>query len=584
MKLHRGLAALLVIALTTVTGCGGKSDSASGNSGGKVTLEQQYGKAPVKNPKDMTYQPGVVIIGDGPKAIRHASSDGLTWTMDKSASGVSDLAPGKVMYASSKALGKVMKVEPAGDDVAVLLAPIELTDLIKDGTLDFDEPLDVGSAAVQQIPDAPGAYTELPKDPDSGSTAEPTDPATTDPEPTEPTATDEATEPPATDESETPPPTEDPSEPEPTDVDGVFGTDDGGGAPMGALPKQGPVRKAAVRQSSQKQSRPEQVVVAPELRIPARQSGSQAGAGGELPPPDPGAQQDTGKAKVSIGNWDFEYYSRANSRQSELGLRAIAGKGSSKDAKPGLKGGFTLRIETDNLRAKAQVPIANGRVQNSNVALNGLKQIAVDLSMGSGEGLADNSRGRIEVPLDIPLKATPIAELGFQPSVKFKLIIKLGFSSKNTTVTGTLAYTIGGDIGTSASTSVKPSDTNLAKLWKSASLAPFGIVVAVEVKIMIGMGLPGMNAGPYVKLILTFGYANAGLMGAVACSTLTPSFVVTWGVGANVSTTVSGVLGKLFGEKGVAKVKPEVEEQTGTYTPWPSKTYADPDTKFCRGA
>lgn len=603
MKLHRGLAVVLVLALASVTGCGGKGDSAGRNSGGNVTPEQRYGKAPVKNPKDMTYQPGVVLIGDGPKAIRHVSSDGLTWTLDKSASGVSDLAPGKVMYASSKGLGKVMQVEPAGDDVAVLLAPIQLTDLIKDGTLDFDEPLDVGSAAVQQIPDAPGAYTELPKDPDSQSSTEPTAPATTEPEPTEPPATDEATDPPAIDAPETPATTDEPTEPEEGDLGGALDPGEGGGPPA-LLPKQGPGYKTEISQraltkqglvyktvgkrsalpkSSQLQSGPEEVVVAPQLKIPSRQSGSQTGTGGELPPPNPGVQQDTGKVKVAIGNWEFEYYSRGNARQSELGLRVTAGKGSSKDAKHGLKGGFTLRLETENLRAQAKVPIANGRVQNSNVAFNGLKQIAVDLKMGSGEGLADNSRGRIEVPLDIPLKATPVAELGFQPSIKFKLIIKLGFSSKNTTVSGTIAYTIGGDIGTSASTTAQPLTLNPAKLWTAASMAPFGIVVAFEAKVMIGLGLPGMNAGPYVKLVLSFGYANAGLMGAVACSALTPSFTVTWGVGANVSTTVSGVLGKLFGDMGIAKVKPEVEQQTGSYTPWPSKTFADPDTKHCRG-
>ncbi|NEA33711.1 hypothetical protein [Streptomyces sp. SID13031] len=597
MKLHRGLAAMLVVTLTTLTACGsGPKDSADTSSSGKVTLEQRYGKAPVKSPKDMTYQPGVVIIGGGPKAIRHVSSDGLTWTMDKSASGMSDLAPGKVMYASSKALGKVVKVEPAGDDVAVLLAPIELTDLIKDGTLEFDEPLDVGAAGVQQIPDAPGAYTDLPKDPDSDGTTEPTEPEPTNPEATEPeatepqptssTPTDEATEPPAAEESDPPPATEEPTEPEETDLDGVFGPEEGGGsAPMGAsLPQQGLLkqslaRQTAVRQSSQKQSGPEQIVIAPELKIPAQQAGARAGTGGQLPPPD--MQQDNGKVKVSIGNWDFEYYSRSNSRQSELGLRATAGKGS-KNAKPGLKGGFTLRMDIENLRAKAKVPIAGGRVQNSTVALNGLKQIAVDLKMGSGEGLADNSRGRIEIPLDIPLKATPVAELGFQPSIKFKLIIKLGFSSKNTTVSGTIAYTIGGDLGTSAATTVKPAGLNPVKLWTSASMAPFGIVAAFEVKIMIGLGLPGMNAGPYVKAIVSLGYANAGLMGAVPCSSLTESFTVSWGVGANVSSTVSGVLGKLFGTKGVASIKPEAEYQKGTYTPWPSKTHADPDTKHCR--
>jgi hypothetical protein len=515
MKLNRGLAALLVIALTTLTACGGKNEngSGSGDAARKVTLEQRYGVAPVKQPKDMTYQPDVVIIGDGPKAIRHASSDGLTWTLDKKAEGVSDLQPGKVMYASSMALGRVAEVTPAGDDVDVLLAPVQLTDLIKDGTLNFDEALNLDQDLVQEVPDLPGASTVPPADP----------------QPADPTG--------------------------------------GGSAAHGPIPR---AASAPVREIN---------VVAPELG----RSRAQLPAG--LQPPPGLIPPDSTKYKVTVSDWDFEYYKRSNSKQHEIGLRVTAPLGKT------IKGGFTLRMGFENLRAKAQVPIADGRVQNANVSLNGLKQIAADLSVASPRGLSDNTRLRVEVPINIPLSGA--AAFGLQPSLKFKVLFKFGFSSKNTTATGTIAYTIGGDIGTGLSPTATPTASNPAESFQALSVAPFGLVIAFEVKIMLGIGLPMMSAGPYVKLVLSIGYANAGQLGAVPCRLLTVNFSANFGVGVNVSTTVGQVLGKIYGPANSSllssifnsgkSAKGEVEQQLGeTVDLGKGGPYAVPNSTYCR--
>lgn len=558
MGLHRGIAAFAVIALVTLTGCGGgKSESANGNSGGNVTLEQQYGRTPVEHPKDMTYQPDVVIIPGGPKAIRHASADGLTWTLDKMAKGISELQPGKVMYASSMALGRVASITPVGDDVAVLLAPVQLTDLFKDGTLDIDQPLSLGESLVQEVPKVPGTYTVLPKDPESG----------------EPTATPEPTETPESTE-----PTEPADSTEPTDPAEVFEPEESGEGEGGGGGAQGSVTHSAAGTDRAQEIN----VVAP----PLGQSRAQTSDPGQQPPPQV-LPPDSQKYKVSVGDWDFEYFKRTNSNQHEVGLRVTA-----PTANKSIKGGFTFRMTFENLRMRSRIPISNGRVQNSEVSMNGLKQVAADLSIGSAEGLADNTRLRVEVPINVPLDGL-LTQYGLQPTLKFKVIFKLGFSSKNTTASGTIAYTIAGDIGSGMSAKATPTAANPAESFQSGSLAPFGLVMAFEGKVMLGLGMPMFSAGPYGKVIVSVGYANAGLLGAVPCRLLTPSIQGSWGIGANVSTTVGTVLKGLFGPtsstvlknlfKDGTPAKGEWEGQVGgTHPIWTPKAFAVPDSAYCR--
>jgi hypothetical protein len=296
-----------------------------------------------------------------------------------------------------------------------------------------------------------------------------------------------------------------------------------------------------------------------------------------LPKPEPiGAN---GSVKVSAGPWDFQYYSRTTGSQKELGLRVLMGAGSKTEdgtTVSGLKGGITLRMEFENLRVAGQVPISGGRVQDTKLSFNGLRQIAVDMQVGSREGLKDNLRDRLEIPFEIPLSQSPVTEIGLRPTLKFKVIVKFGFSSKNTTANGTVAYTIAGDIGTSPAQPVGDP----INFFDGLSMAPFGIVYAFEVKFTMGIGLPGMSAGPYLKLVLSFGYANSGQMGAVRCQNLSGSATGSYGVGADVSATAAKVLTALFGK---GNYKMDAEEQLNSSKLWDSPhLWADPDSKFCR--
>lgn len=134
--------------------CGGsKSGGHKGNQG-----VARYGFGPAVN-GSVTYQPDVVIVAGGSDSIRSVSSNGLVWTIDGHAAGARDLGPGKIMFATSEAAGRVVKMEPAGDDIAVTLAPVELTDIVRNGRITIDQSVNLDSLSFQPIPDLLGAIS-----------------------------------------------------------------------------------------------------------------------------------------------------------------------------------------------------------------------------------------------------------------------------------------------------------------------------------------------------------------------------------------------------------------------------------------
>ena len=122
-----------------------------------------FGYGPSSDPS-VKYQPDVVRIGGGPTAIRSVSTDGLTWTMDGTATGVADLAVGKIMFASGSAVGRVVAVRDAGPDRDVTVSPVALTDLVTGGSFDYNQKVDFGALARHDEPGWPGAIS-----PDTGT-------------------------------------------------------------------------------------------------------------------------------------------------------------------------------------------------------------------------------------------------------------------------------------------------------------------------------------------------------------------------------------------------------------------------------
>jgi hypothetical protein len=96
-----------------------------------------YGLPPLPHP-EVTFQPEVVIVEGGGGAVRSVTADGLTWRLDPRAPGADRLEPDRVMFVTGRGVGRVLAVEPDGADLAVTIGPVEVTDVIRDGTFDLD--------------------------------------------------------------------------------------------------------------------------------------------------------------------------------------------------------------------------------------------------------------------------------------------------------------------------------------------------------------------------------------------------------------------------------------------------------------
>ena len=114
---------------------------------------QRYGYAPQPNPS-ITLQPDVVIVQGGARAIKSAGDDGLTWVIDARAAGADRVAVGSVMFVTSRAMGRVLRMERRGDDLGVVLGPVDLTDVIRHGTLRLEQKLDADAIIFQKTADA----------------------------------------------------------------------------------------------------------------------------------------------------------------------------------------------------------------------------------------------------------------------------------------------------------------------------------------------------------------------------------------------------------------------------------------------
>lgn len=154
--MRRWIAAGLVAVMVAGSGCSagrtGGSDPAPGKTSGYAVAgtaltesEFRYGLAPRPH-RDVTYQPDVVLIKGGADAVRSVTADGLTWTIDAKATGASELSPGKVMFVTSRGVGRVVDAQRVGDTIAVTIAPVEFTEVIRDGTFAGEQPVELGNA------------------------------------------------------------------------------------------------------------------------------------------------------------------------------------------------------------------------------------------------------------------------------------------------------------------------------------------------------------------------------------------------------------------------------------------------------
>lgn len=144
---------LIAAVATALSGCRPSSPRAAATAEAPLLArasdlspaERQWGIGP-KQGKDVTYRPDVVLLDEGPGAIVGLTQDGGEWIIDGASARARDLQPGRVVFATSRVVGRILHVRPHGDNLALVLGPVELTEVVSHLQMAFEAPIDFGTA------------------------------------------------------------------------------------------------------------------------------------------------------------------------------------------------------------------------------------------------------------------------------------------------------------------------------------------------------------------------------------------------------------------------------------------------------
>ena len=79
----------------------------------------------------------------------------MIWNFDAHAPHVNEFQEGKIVFATSRAVGKILYMKQEGDTVSVILGPIQLMDVIHKGEFAMNAPLDLSKALPFVTPEYP---------------------------------------------------------------------------------------------------------------------------------------------------------------------------------------------------------------------------------------------------------------------------------------------------------------------------------------------------------------------------------------------------------------------------------------------
>lgn len=153
-----GLVALAcVLAACTAQSGSHRSPSTRPSAAALTAAERLYGQAPGEPGPKLQYQPDVIRVGGGPAAVKGVSGNGLTFTIDGRAAHAAEIAPGRILYASGRVVGRILAVRDVAGNKAVTLGPVSLTELYR--KLDFKIERPVSIANVTKLPYPSDAVT-----------------------------------------------------------------------------------------------------------------------------------------------------------------------------------------------------------------------------------------------------------------------------------------------------------------------------------------------------------------------------------------------------------------------------------------
>jgi hypothetical protein len=467
--------------------------------------EVHFGISPKRGP-GVTYQDDIILMEQGDKAIQSFASDGMSWTFDANAPQVSDIQVGKVLFATDRCAGKVLAVQKNGSSVSVVLGPVLLNELVKEGNFSYDQPLDLNNAIAVVAPDYAGAL---------GSKA----------------MNDALQKPGQTSRSEK-------RHSFHQDVSYYAVSDHGKWTPMRTVTPGG-----VALHSAEYHPKPVSLKRAAfQAQIP-NIPGSIPNLGGTnapFPLPFPKLKQ-----------LDF------NNLQATPCAFDCGGIGAKiYQEKDGVKVWITIVFHLNHPHLVFDASVGNGGV-NANVQLFGGVGVTVTVDASAGSDFT-NIKGNIKelgiVPAEINV---PIGGLFVPLTAKLSqaLDITSGFSARTSVLHGEGSVDLDGEISATYRTGrgwdiPKPTATvknNLAGMISGVSVGINSFIFAFSQRLMVGVGTMGFAAGPYVDLQTLLTVLKQSSTTWVDCRQATFSVTVGAGIGYSMPKIVASVINTILG-------------------------------------
>ncbi|HEX8790972.1 MAG TPA: hypothetical protein VF765_08460 [Polyangiaceae bacterium] len=144
--------ALAASALAALTACSSNSSQGS-SAGGAVASSIPFAGPDVALPSGAVLQPDVVTVHGGASALAGVSADHGVWTLKKSAGGVSQIAPGKVVLIAGLDCARATAVQDNGSTIDVTVEPVSLTDVFQEADFAWnDAMLDMSQGYLGRVP------------------------------------------------------------------------------------------------------------------------------------------------------------------------------------------------------------------------------------------------------------------------------------------------------------------------------------------------------------------------------------------------------------------------------------------------
>ena len=474
--------------------------------------EIRFGIAPKRGP-GVTYQDGIILMEQGDRAIRSFASDGLSWTFDANAPQVNEIQVGKVLFATDRCAGRVLAVQHNGNSVSVVLGPVQLNELVKEGNFAYDQPLDLNNAIAVVAPDYPAAL---------GSKA----------------LQQEIKSPSTTSRNDNPHNYQ-------RSVSYYVVSNDGKWTPMRTVTAEGTPR---LLDGTYHPGRPSITPTALQTSVPSVGGLSSAlgqGAGAPVPVPVPQIKQLT--------------FNNLQAYPCALNCGGIGAK--VYQEKDGVKvwASIVFHLNSPHIVFHASV---SGNGVNANLQLFGGAGVTITVDAATGNDFA-SIQGNIKELGIIPAEINvPIGGLFVPLTAKLSqaLDITSGFSAKNSVIHGEGSLDLDGSIEAwytagSGWRIDKPTATlknNLAGLISGESVGINSFVFAFSQRLMVGVGGFGFAAGPYVDLLTTLTTLKQSSTTWADCRQATFAMSRGAGIGYSmpkiVANVINAVLG-LFGAK-----------------------------------